>query len=36
LKILGSSDMLGNPVGLFGKIGVGFVELKRSPGEGMR
>lgn len=36
LKIVGSSNMLGNPVGLFSKIGVGFVELKREPAEGMR
>jgi len=28
--------MLGNPVGLFSKIGVGFVELRREPAEGMR
>ena len=28
--------MLGNPVGLFNKIGVGFVELKREPAAGMR
>ena len=36
LKVLGSSDMLGNPVGLFNKIGVGFVELRREPAVGMR
>jgi vacuolar protein sorting-associated protein 13A/C len=28
--------MLGNPVGLFNKIGVGFVELRREPSVGMR
>jgi hypothetical protein len=28
--------MLGNPVGLFNKIGVGFVELKRNSAAGMR
>jgi Vacuolar-sorting-associated 13 protein C-terminal len=28
--------MLGNPVGLFNKIGVGFFELAREPSEGMR
>ena len=28
--------MLGNPIGLLNKIGVGFVELKREPGVGMR
>lgn len=28
--------MLGNPVGLFNKIGVGFVELRREPAAGMR
>jgi len=36
LKLLGSIDMLGNPVGLLSKIGVGFVELKREPSVGMR
>jgi vacuolar protein sorting-associated protein 13A/C len=28
--------MLGNPVGLFNKIGIAFVELRREPAEGMR
>jgi hypothetical protein len=36
LKLLGSIDMIGNPVGLLGKIGIGFVELKREPSVGMR
>ena len=36
LKILGSSDLLGNPVGLLNKIGAGFVELSREPAVGMR
>jgi len=28
--------MIGNPVGLLGKIGIGFVELRREPSVGMR
>jgi hypothetical protein len=36
LKIVGSSDMIGNPVGMFNKMGVGFVELVREPAVGMR
>ena len=33
---MGSSDLLGNPVGLLNKIGMGFVELSREPAIGMR
>lgn len=36
LKVVGSSNMLGNPVGMFNKIGVGFIELRREPRIGMR
>ena len=36
LKLVGSSDMFGNPVGLFSKIGLGFVELQRDPSAGMK
>ena len=30
-KIIGNSDMIGNPVGLIDKVGVGFYELARDP-----
>jgi len=33
-KIIGSSDLIGNPVGLVGKIGTGFVELFNEPRKG--
>lgn len=35
LRILGSSNMLGNPANLVGKVGTGFYELARDPLEGM-
>jgi hypothetical protein len=30
-KILGNSDMIGNPVGLISKMGTGIYELARDP-----
>ena len=33
-KIIGSSDLIGNPVGLVGKIGTGFKELFNEPRKG--
>ena len=33
--IIGSSDMLGNPSNLLGKVGTGFFELARDPLQGM-
>jgi len=33
-KIIGSSDLIGNPVGLVGKIGTGFTELFNEPRKG--
>ena len=35
-KILGSSDMIGNPAGLIDKVGSSFMELAREPYHGIR
>lgn len=35
LKILGSSDLLGNPSNLMSNVGQGFYELARDPLEGI-
>lgn len=34
-KIIGSSDIIGNPVGLVNKFGTGFMELVSEPSKGL-
>ena len=34
-KLIGSSDMIGNPVGLVNKLGTGVVELVSEPMKGL-
>ena len=34
-KLLGSSDLIGNPVGLIGKLGTGVFELVSEPAKGL-
>lgn len=34
-KIIGSTDILGNPVGLLDKLGTGFAEMIAEPSKGL-